>query len=84
MEDEKCAGIHFQKSPRGDAYLSYTSDDMQEGRKDGCLSAVLELVLALIGAPSPTLFSLLTLDCAYSLIVRPICLPYKTQPAPKM
>lgn len=39
--------IPFQKSPLGARYLSFLSDDMQEARKDGCLSAVLELVLAL-------------------------------------
>lgn len=39
--------IPFQKSPLGDHYLSFLSDDMQGERKDGCLSAVLELVRAL-------------------------------------
>lgn len=39
--------IAFQKSPLGDRYLSFLSDDMQEKRKDGCVSAVLEVVLAL-------------------------------------
>lgn len=38
--------IPFQKSLLGDRYLSFLSDDTQEARKDGCLSAVLEPVLA--------------------------------------
>ena len=45
--------IPFQKSPLGDRYLSSPSDDMQEARKDGCLSVVLELVLALRCPPRP-------------------------------
>lgn len=42
-----------RKSPLGYCYLSFLGDDMQEARKDGCLSVVLEPVLALRCPPPP-------------------------------
>lgn len=43
-----------RKSPLGYCYLSFLGDDMQEARKDGCLSVVLEPVLALRCPPTPS------------------------------
>lgn len=43
-----------RKSPFGYCYLSFLGDDIQEARKDGCLSVVLEPVLALRCPPTPS------------------------------